>query len=138
MFVAAHRARPRPRARRQILVFTRDPGFRLWVEHETFGEHVSIELVDALADVVTSLTLVPPPWPGLLIVDVDALPPDEVNGLAAIRDAGWPGIALAVGDAPAWLQRSLSTDVILPRTLKCELLRNALVTQLGLPMRRSG
>jgi hypothetical protein len=128
MFVAAHRARPRRRHdhKDRILVFASDPAVRFWVEHETFGERASVEFVDALADIVTRLTLVPPPWPQFLIIDVDAISVADFELLAAIREAGWAGAVIAVGDACDALQRSLGTDLVLPRTFECERLRNAI------------
>jgi hypothetical protein len=128
MFVAAHRARPRRRFhdnKDRILVFASDPALRRWVEHETFGERVSVEFVDALADIVTTLTLVPPPWPQFLIIDAEAISLGDLELLAAIREAGWSGAVIAVGDASEALQRALGTDLVLPRTFECERLRNA-------------
>jgi hypothetical protein len=128
MFVAAHRARPRRLHDNQqrILVLASDPAFRLWIEHETFGERVSVEFVDVLADIVTTLTLVPPPWPQFLIVDVEAVSLGELELLAATREAGWAGAIIVVGQPSGALQRALGTDLVLPRTFECERLRNAI------------
>jgi hypothetical protein len=129
MFVAAHRARPRRRPhdhKDRILVLASDPAVRLWVDHDTFGEPVSVEFVDTLADIITTLTLVPPPWPQFLIVDVDAISCSDFDLIAAIREAGWAGAVIAVGNACEELQRALGTDLVLPRTFECERLRNAI------------
>jgi histone H3/H4 len=128
MFVAAHR-RPRRRARRsqdRVLVFAPDPTVMRWIEHELFAERVTMEVVDALADVVTTLTLVPPPWPQLLIIEVSAIPSAEVEFLRAIREAGWPGMVIAIGDASTAIQHSLGIDVVLDRSLEREALRKAI------------
>jgi len=125
-----------------VLVFAPDARVLRWIEHELFGETISTQIVDALADVVTSLTLVPPPWPQLLIVDADAIAPAEVELLSVIRTAGWPGMVIAIGEASAHLERSLGIDLVLPRTLECELLRKALKNvgsqRPTIPMRRIG
>lgn len=130
MFVAAHRAQaPRRRvhgSQERILVFAPDPQVRVWIEHETFGEHYTVETVESIADILTCLTLVPPPWPQFLIVEVDAISREDAELLAAIRDGGWSGIAIAIGDPGKPLQRSLGIDIVLPRTLDYELLRDAL------------
>jgi hypothetical protein len=129
MFVAAHRARPRRRLhdhKDRILVLASDPAVRLWVEHDTFGEPVSVELVDSLADIVTTLTLVPPPWPQFLIIDVDAVSRWDFGLVAAIREAGWAGAVIAVGNPCEELQLALAIDLVLPRTFECERLRNAI------------
>lgn len=130
MFIAAHRAQaPRRRFREdtaRILAFAPREEVRLWIEHETFGERVSVEFVNAVADIITGLTLVPPPWPRLLILDADAISSTDLEFLAAIRQSGWDGAVIAIGDASRLLQRTLGTDVVLPRTLDCELLRNTM------------
>jgi DNA-binding response OmpR family regulator len=129
MFVAAHRARPRRALHDnndRILVLASDPAIRRWVEHETFGERASVEFVDALADIVATLTLVPPPWPQFLIIDVDAISADELALLAAIREAGWAGSVIAVGHASEALQLAIGTDLVLPRTFEYERLRHAI------------
>ncbi|HEX5062437.1 MAG TPA: hypothetical protein VFV99_23860 [Kofleriaceae bacterium] len=104
----------------------RDSEVRRWIEHEMFGERVSVDFVDAVPDILTSLTLVPPPWPQLLIIDLDAIARAEVDQLATIREAGWPGMVIALGDPGVTVQRSLDIDIVVPRSLKCEQLRNAL------------
>jgi hypothetical protein len=130
MFVAAHRAhvprRHRGDSTERVVVLVRDPDVRLWIEHEMFGERVSVDYVEAVADILTSLTLVPPPWPQLLIIDLDAIPLAEVASLATIREAGWPGMVIAIGDPSTVVQRSLDIGIAAPRSLQCEQLRNAM------------
>jgi len=114
----------------RVLVFARDPDVRRWVEHELFGEPFACEVVETLTDVVTGLTVVPPPWPQYLIVDTAAVSETEVELLAVIRSAGWPGLAIAIGVPPKWMSPLLDIDVVLPRTLVIgsELLRKAIKT----------
>src|SRR2546423_14733713 len=108
MFLAAHRAHAPRRLTRdhrdRVLIFVRDPELRRWIDHELFGEAITSEYVEALTDVVTSLTLVPPPWPQYLIVDVADISSSDVEQLASIRDAGWLGKVIAIGDPPASMQ----------------------------------
>lgn len=125
-FIEAHRAqvaRHRSVAERErVLVFARDPAFLRWIDHELFGERLSTTVVSTLADVVASLTLVPPPWPCTLILDGAELTAGDGALLSSIREAGWPGIVIAVGDGC----NELVTDVSMPRSLEYELLRNEL------------
>ncbi len=136
-FVAAHRAhvpRRRSRASRdRVLVFALDPAVRLWIDHELFAEHVTTQIVDALADVVTTLTLVSPPWPHILIIDVASISPADVELLGTIRDAGWPGMVIAIGAPSTDMQRALGIDLVVDRSLACEALRTA-IKQVGEPM----
>ena len=144
MFVAAHRDRaPRRRAGRShkhALILTADSRVQRWVEYELFGERVTTQFVDTLVEVVTTLTLTPPPWPQLLIVDVAALSPAEIDLLGTIRAAGWPGGVIAVGDPPPEMRRSLAIDRVLSNTLMRGALRVALkyvgTERVTVPMRR--
>jgi hypothetical protein len=87
---------------------------------------LTTQVVESLAEIVTTLTLVPPPWPQFLIIDVAAISPTDIVFLGTIRDAGWPGIVIAIGAASEDMQQSLGIDLVLDRTLECEVLRNAI------------
>ena len=130
IFIEAHRAqvtRRRNDAERDgVLVFATDPAFLRWVDHELFGERFTSTVVSTLTDVVANLTLIPPPWPRTLIVDAAELSANDCQMLGAIREAGWPGIVIAVGDECSDLRRTLGIDVTVPRSFKCEALRNEL------------
>ena len=144
MFLAAHRARSTRRRARvgrdRVLVFAPDEAMLRWIEHELFGERVTAQVVDSLVDVVTTLTLVPPPWPQLLILDVAAISPADLELLGSIRAAGWPGMVIAVGDPSDELRRALAIDVVLPRTYQAETLRTAIkhvgIDRPTVPLRR--
>lgn len=144
MFLAAHRARsPRRRGRvnrDRVLVYAPDPELRLWIEHELFGERVTSQIVDSLGDVATTLTLVPPPWPQLLIVDVTAISSGDVETLRAVRESGWSGVVIAIGEPSETLHRALGIDLALPATRTPEALRTAMkhvgVERPTVPLRR--
>lgn len=129
-FVAAHRARsPRRRSsdgNDRVLIYTSDANLLRSIEHELFGERLTSQVVNSLTDVVTNLTLVPPPWPQYLIVDADELSSADAHLLGAIREAGWQGVVIAIGDASTETRESLGIDVVLPRRFGNEVLRNAL------------
>lgn len=128
IFIEAHRAQVTRRRnldeRDRVLVFARDPAVLRWIDHELFGERVSTTVVSTLTDVVASLTLVPPPWPRYLIIDAQEISPADIRLMAAIREAGWPGVVLAVGDASSAVHQSLGIDVTIPRCFGSEVLRN--------------
>jgi hypothetical protein len=129
-FVAAHRARaPRRRSydgNDRVLICTSDANLLRSIEHELFGERLSSQVVSSLTDVITNLTLVPPPWPQYLIVDAAELSSADTHLLGAIREAGWQGVVIAIGEASAETRQSLGIDVVLPRSFGTEVLRNAL------------
>src|SRR5262245_32386692 len=91
-FLAAHRAqaprRRRLRADDRVLILAREQTVLRWIEHELFAERVTLQIVASFADVVATLTLVPPPWPHLLILDVEAVTSSEAELFDGIRDAG--------------------------------------------------
>ena len=131
MFLAAHRHQiARRRSRRanddRVLIVARDPKVVRWIEHELFAERVTPQFVQSVTEVVTLLTVVPPPWPAFLIIEVDAISPFEIALLACARGAGWSGSVIAIGDPASDMCHSLGIDVILDRSLGCEVLRNAL------------
>ena len=131
MFVSAHRTRmPRRRVRGneqcRVLIYAPDPEVRRWVEHELFAEAVNPHAVESLADVVTTLTLVPPPWPQILIIDADAIGPADLDLLRTIRESGWAGSVISIGEPSNGMQRCLDVDIALPRTFKSEMLRTAI------------
>jgi hypothetical protein len=134
MFLAAHRhqiasRRSRHTADDRVLIFARDPKVVRWIEHELFGERLTPHYAESLAEVVTLLTLVPPPWPRFLIIEVDAISPFEVALVGCARASGWSGAVIAIGDASNDLRRSLGIDAILDRSLGCEVLRNVLAAR---------
>src|SRR5215471_18340791 len=126
MFLAAHRAPASRRRLRQtedrVLIFAPDPLVLRWIDHELFGERVTTQVVESLAEVVTTLTLVPPPWPQFLIIDVAAISSCDTDMLRAIREAGWPGVVIAIGDASRDQLLSLGVDLVLGRSLDREVL----------------
>jgi hypothetical protein len=129
-FVAAHRGRaPRRRSsdgHDRVLIYTSDATLLRSIEHDLFGERLTSHVVRSLTDVITNLTLVPPPWPQYLIVDAAAISPADAPLLGAIREAGWRGVVIAIGDPSAETCHSLGIDVVLPRSFGTEVLRNSL------------
>lgn len=132
MFLAANRMQaPRPvrvERRERMLVFARDPLIRRWIEHEVFGEGVASEHAESLVDVISTLTIAAPPWPRYLVIDVAEISSSDAHLLAVIRAVGWPGVVIALGDAPKPMRKLLGIDITLPRAVKIgsEALRDAL------------
>jgi len=96
------------------------------IEHELFGERVSSTVVQSLSDVVVRLTVTPPPWPRCLILDAVEASSVDLGFLAAIREAGWAGVVIAIGDASSGVCHALGIDVTVPRNFGCEVLRTEL------------
>ena len=115
----------------RVLVYAEDPEVRRFIDHELFAEPVTSEVAHGLAEVIENLTAEAPRRAQILIVDLAVMAAADFRVLAAVRDAGWPGMVIAVGDAPAGLCRTLGIDRVVARALRAETLRNA-IANIGL------
>src|SRR5262245_23158668 len=106
-----------------VLIYAHDPSVVAWIEHELFGEAVSMRIAANPAEVISALTSDPRPRAQILILDVAALKPQDGSALASIRGAGWPGVVIAIGEASDQLRRALDIDRVLPLPLRAESLR---------------
>ena len=126
MLLAAHRTQvPRHASCDRVLILARDPDVLRWIDHELFAERVTTQIADGLVEAISALALVPPPWPQIFIVEVAAFSAD-VTLLRTIRDAGWPGTVIAIGEPTKHVRTALGIDVVLDRALGSEVLRNAI------------
>ena len=98
----------------RIACIARDPGLAKWVREELTHPRYSLEIVDDTAALVSTLTTGAPPFPQVLIVDLDELSPTEILGLHSLRDGGWFGAIIAIGVAPAELRASLAIEYAVP------------------------
>jgi hypothetical protein len=76
--------------------------------------------------VVEALIDDPPPRPQVLVVDIDLLSAGELFELHAVRDGGWCGTIITLGDVPNALRRSLGVDVALDHAFRAAALREAI------------
>jgi hypothetical protein len=111
--------------RDRVVIFAPDPQVFRWIEHGLFAEPLTTQVVDSLVDVVARLTLDPAPWPQILILEVNAISSCDIEVLGTIRDAGWAGTVLAVGEPSRQMRRALGIDVVLDRSQESEILRKA-------------
>ncbi|MGE5186385.1 MAG: hypothetical protein ACM31C_30225 [Acidobacteriota bacterium] len=102
-----------------------------WIEEELAGEHVIVQVARTARDIVRALIQDPPPRAQLLVADLDAMSASDVLGVHAIRDRGWFGSLIALGEVADELRGTLNIAHVLRRPLGSEGLRKA-VTQLGL------
>jgi hypothetical protein len=113
------------------LIFAPDAGVMAWVESELGGQAFSLQVARSAREIVTALVDDPPPRAQILVSDFDALSASDVLGLHAIRDRGWFGSIVALGNVSPELRASLSVEQVLGRPLVAEQLRTA-VTRVGL------
>lgn len=97
-----------PRIR--VLVYTPSESWLSWIESEFANEPVMVQIGHSVSQVVSALVEDPPPRPQVLIADFDAMNGGEIMHLHVLREQGWFGRILALGNIPASLHSSLSID----------------------------
>lgn len=122
-----------PSATIRALVYVVDDARMQWVEEELAGEPITLQIGRTAAQVVTALVDDPPPRAQILIVDVDALAPVDLLQLHQIRERGWFGAVVAIGQVPAALRSSLSIGHVLAPPLRRYALRNT-ITRAGIAL----
>ena len=124
--------RPRSPSTKQIAIaYAPDSEVASWIEHELVGERASLQLARAIREVVAALIEDPPPRPQMSIIDFDTLTPAQVLDLHRIREQGWFGSIIALGEVSDDLRASLNIDQVIPRPFRTDVLRKA-VRALGL------
>lgn len=108
----------------RTLVFAPSPERAAWVEAELSRApiSISIQVGRRVRNVVSALVRDPPPRPHVLIVDFDAVSPAELIELHAIRDEGWTGRLIGLGNVPPDLRTSLDVERVLAELVRDSLL----------------
>lgn len=115
----------------RLLVMAPQSGDRGWIDDELAGQPLTKRFVRAVRDVVRVLIEEPPPRPQILIIDVDSAPAADVFHLHALRDRGWFGSIIGLGDVSSELCASLVIERVIPRPFAPGALKKA-VAQVGL------
>ena len=75
----------------------------------------TIQLSRSTNTLIAALANDPPPRPQVLVIDLDPLTPIELFELHRLRECGWFGSIIALGDVPKSLRQSLGIETVLPR-----------------------
>jgi hypothetical protein len=102
-----------------------------WVESELADRRLTMRRVPTVREVVVTLVDDPPPRTQLLVIDVDAMDAIEVLRLHAVREHGWFGAIVGLGQVPEPLRVSLGIERRFARPFVQGALRRA-VAQIGL------
>ena len=114
-----------------ILVFAPQTAAMMWIDEELAGLKVTTQVARTPREIVRALVEDPPPHPQMLVADFDDLTAGDVLDLHSIRERGWFGSVIALGNVADELRNSLNIERVLPRPLGSEVLRTA-VTKIGL------
>jgi len=114
-----------PKSQSRVLLFAPDASVMTWIERALDNRPYVFQVAQTAKEIVTILVDDPPPRPQLLVADFDALSAAEALGVHAIRDRGWFGAVVALGNVSRSLCASLNINAVLPRPLDPVLLREA-------------
>jgi hypothetical protein len=117
----------------RALVYVVDTARAAWVEEELVDEPITLQIARNVTQAVSALVEDPPPRAQILILDVDSIAPVDLLQLHQIRERGWFGAIIAIGQVPAALRSSLSIAHVLIPPLRRFALRNT-VTRAGVAM----
>jgi hypothetical protein len=110
----------------RVLVYARQAPRASWVEAELQHRAVMVQIGFSVGQVVSALVEDPPPRPQILVADFDDMDAGELFHLQVLREQGWFGRIIALGDVPATLCQSLSIERVIGQPFPCGALRDAI------------
>lgn len=116
------------RVRRSVIAFAPRPGTTRWIQEELDGEPYKIVVVPSIAALVTRLA---ERADQIAIVDFEAITEQDIEALAAIRDASWTGELVALGRIDIEVRMMLRVREMIVRPLGSERLRRT-VSMIGI------
>ena len=117
----------------RLVVYVVDAERAQWVEEELANEPLTVQVARSVEQVVSALVDDPPPRAQILVLDVDSISPVDLLQLHQIRERGWFGAIVALGQVPAPLRSSLSIGHVLMPPLRKNSLRNT-ITRAGVAL----
>lgn len=106
-----------------------DEPISAWIEDELEqAGGARVQCARSMAAVIQALIHDPTRRPNVLIVDIDGLDPGELMQLHSLRQLGWFGSLIALGNVPVALRTSLGVDYVLVPPFHKNALRNAIAT----------
>ena len=87
---------------------------------------VLVQIAHSVDHVVSALIEDPPPRPQILLADFDDLGAGEIMHLHVLREQGWFGRIIALGDVPPALRASLDVERVITPPLARDALREVI------------
>ena len=110
----------------RVLVYAPSQARATWIESELADKTVMLQIGFSVSQVVSALVEDPPPRPQILIADFDALNAGEIMHLHVLREQGWFGRIIALGEVPLALISSLGVECVLVPPFARDSLRNVI------------
>jgi hypothetical protein len=97
----------------RVLVYAPASTRSAWIETELAHTAVIVQIAFSIDHVVSALVEDPPPRPQILVADFDEIGAGELMHLHVLREQGWFGRIIALGNLPSSLRSSLSIERVL-------------------------
>jgi hypothetical protein len=110
----------------RVLVYAPSPIRSAWIESELAHKSVIVQLGFSIDHVVSALVEDPPPRPQILVADFDDMDAGELMHLHVLREQGWFGRIIALGDLPPALRSSLAIERVLDAPFVRDALRDVI------------
>jgi hypothetical protein len=98
-----------------------------WVENELDRDGAVVQTARDLPQLMKTLIEDQAERPNVLVVDVDAITPGELMELHSLRERGWFGTIIGLGNVPVPLKTSLGIDHAIRPPFVRDQLRDAVV-----------
>jgi hypothetical protein len=110
----------------RVLVYARQAPRASWVESELQHRSVMVQLAFSVAQLVSALVEDPPPRPQILVADFDDMNAGELLHLQVLREQGWFGRIIALGDVPPEMCISLGIERVIGAPFPRDALRGVI------------
>lgn len=111
----------------RAVVFSPNAQLTRWIEEELSGDAIEIDWHTSMSTIAAALTS-PMAFLDVLVVDFESVSTAEERRLEGIRDSGWRGRIVALGDVPPELRVRLQIECVLSRPFGSERLRTAVLS----------
>lgn len=108
----------------RVLVLAADATLT-WIVDELTNAAITLQVTSSVDHVVAALVSDPPPRATILVCDFDTLDAAQLVELHQVRERGWCGVIIGLGNVPAPVRKSLAVTHVFAPPFVRHALRNA-------------